>query len=246
MPVDYLKELAIEQLMNSSVGKEIEKAIATYQKIQETLYALVTADDKEALLNIRMDDQQCTEFVFLLYANYINVSAESVRTVASEENVNAINTLADELRALTEQLQEGILSETSYIEKCLWISLEAMLKLLSVTVGSVFIPEINHLMQGLTNYAFEYGRLALYQKEQAILEEYIENQQMLDVELRLKYDAFCEELQEQADKFQALVNQAFQPDFRDSLMGSIELARAAGVKENEILSSVEDIEDFFM
>ena len=43
-----------------------------------------------------------------------------------------------------------------------------------------------------------------------------------------------------------MIDQAFSSNIRESLMQSAELARAAGVKEEEILTSVEDIDAFFL
>ena len=43
-----------------------------------------------------------------------------------------------------------------------------------------------------------------------------------------------------------MVDRAFDPDFREALMGSVELAKAAGVDEEEILESTEDIDEFFL
>ena len=43
-----------------------------------------------------------------------------------------------------------------------------------------------------------------------------------------------------------LIENAFAPDFRNELISSVELARAAGVKEEEILNTQEDIDEFFL
>ena len=43
-----------------------------------------------------------------------------------------------------------------------------------------------------------------------------------------------------------MIDNAFAPDFRDAFLKSIAFAKAAGVNGDDILSSVEDIDDFFM
>ena len=102
------------------------------------------------------------------------------------------------------------------------------------------------LAQAVSMCAFEYGRLMLYKREQAILAEYIEKQYQLDEELTEKFGAFKAELKTDSDRFNELVDQAFEPGFRESLKSSVELAKAAGVKQEEILDSVEKIDSFFM
>ena len=79
------------------------------------------------------------------------------------------------------------------------------------------LPEYYELLHATTMFAFEYSRLKLSSKEQELLEEYIEKQYIPDEELQAKLDEF-----------------------------NAELARAAGVEEDEILNSVEDIDEFFI
>ena len=195
-------------------------------------------------------EQQYSEFVFTLYANYIDISVKALNLIASEQSTSSIGKLSAEIRSKTETLQNGEITETAYVEDCLWLSLEAMIKLLatylSAKLGPIIGEDRAQLLQAVSNLAFEYGRYVLYAKEQAILEEYIRNQHVLDEQLQAKYDAFLAELQENADQFNHLIDIAFSGNLHESLLQSAALARAAGVKEEEILKSVDDIDAFFM
>ena len=195
-------------------------------------------------------EQQYSEFVFTLYANYIDISVKALNLIASEQSTSSIGELSAEIRSKTKTLQNGEITETAYVEDCLWLSLEAMIKLLatylSAKLGPIIGEDRAQLLQAVSNLAFEYGRYVLYAKEQAILEEYIRNQHMLDEQLQAKYDAFLAELQENADQFNHLIDIAFSGNLHESLLQSAALARAAGVKEEEILKSVDDIDAFFM
>ena len=135
---------------------------------------------------------------------------------------------------------------SDYIEDCLWISLEAMLKLLASTAALCNDQRIADFAQALTSYAFEYGRLMLYSRELEIVNQFIESQYQLDAELEQKYAAYLEDLQKESHQFYTLIDNAFAPNFRDSFLHSILLAKTAGVKEEEILSSTEDIDSFFL
>ena len=215
--------------------------------------------DKEDWLNIAEKvsqyailgtGRQYSEFVFSLYATYIDVSAEVIRKIAQDQSADSVKELAHEIRSRTDALHDGSITEVEYIEDCLWLSLEAMIKLLSIYLSARIAPFIGEnraqLVQAVSQLAFEYGRYVLYAKEQAILEEYIRNQYVLDDQLCARYDAFLAELQENADRFNHLIDIAFSGNLHESLLQSADLARAAGVKEEEILTSVDDIDAFFM
>lgn len=223
------------------------------------------------------DRQSYSEFVFTLYADYIDLSVSALQAlriphneVTQEESTNTefdtsdeenkrdywdtrleqIKSIADEIRSCSSLMQGEDKQEVEYIEKCLWLSLEAMIKLLSYwftsKLGAIAGVEYAQLAQAAVDLAFEYGRYVLYAKEQAILEAYIQNQYVLDDELRIQYEAFLVELEENAARFRNLIDDAFSPDIQNALMQSAALARAAGVKEEEILSSTEDIDSFFL
>jgi len=191
------------------------------------------------------EDQRYSAFVFTLYANYIDISAESIRGIAPKESVESIKALASSIQENGERLQSNQISESDYVESCLWLSLEAMIKLLSSSLTPIIGAEYAQLVQAVSQLAFEYGRYVLYAKEQAILEAYIQNQHILDERLQAQYESFLAEIQKNAGQFQSLLDNAFSPDLPNLLMRSAELARAAGVPEDEILKSVDDVDAFF-
>lgn len=192
------------------------------------------------------DGQRYSEFVFTLYADYIDLSAKGLSKIISKGSLASIKSIASDIRGKTTLLHKEVISESAYVDECLWLSLEAMVKLLSSSLTMLIGAEYSQLVQAISQLAFEYGRYVLYAKEQAILTTYIENQYILDEQLQQKYDAFQEELLEQAERFNQLIYQAFSSNIREKLMQSAELARVAGVREEEILTSLEDIDAFFM
>ena len=192
------------------------------------------------------EGQSYSDFAFSLYADYIDLSAKGLSKFISEETLASIMSISSDIRSKTELLREEAISEPTYVDECLWLSLEAMVKLLSSSLTMLIGAEYSQLAQAVSQLAFEYGRYVLYAKEQAILTAYIENQYVLDEQLRQQYDAFRAELSAQAERFNQLIEQAFSSNIRESLMQSAELARAAGVREEDILTSVEDIDAFFM
>ena len=203
------------------------------------------------------DGQSYSEFVFSLYADYIDLSIntfarrlDSHRREIEEDRLHAIRNIASEIRLNKSMLHKGEITEVDYTENCLWLSLEAMVKLMSSYLAARYIPgdvaEFACLAESVSDLVFEYGRYALYAREQEILDAYIQEQYVLDEQLQCQYEAYLAELNESAARFQRLMDEAFSPDIHELLMSSAALARAAGVKEEEILTSIEDIDAFFL
>ena len=250
----------LSALMNSEEGRQLDslKIGTTFQiflidtlakgKRPEDLTKEDWEDISKKVLKYAVleEGQSYSEFVFTLYADYIDISAEVIKSVASEKQYEDIKTIAATIRQDTELLRDGKHSEVEYVEACLWLSLEAMIKLLACTFTAKLPTEYKELVQSATQLAFEYGRYVMFAKEHEMLERYIQNQYALDEELQQEYEAYLEEVNIHAAKFQHLIDEAFSSNLHTALLQSAELARAAGVKEEELLTSTEDIDAFFM
>ena len=206
--------------------------------------------EKVSRYAILEEGQRFSEFVFGLYADYIDLSAKSVSPVVKKEQLAALYQISKEIRHNTDLFRDGSLSESVFVDNCLWLSLEAMVKLLSLSLASalslVTREEYAQLAVSVSQLAFEYGRYMLYAKEHAILESYIQNQHDLDAELQARLNEYLAEVQKTADEFRKLVDDAFSPELHGMLQRSAALARAAGVKEEDLLSSTEEIDRFFL
>lgn len=199
---------------------------------------------------VLMDGRDYSVFVFEQYARYIEFSAKllAARSDArSTDQIGSILAVSQEIRNNSRKLHDGEISEPEYIEACLWLSLEAILKCfsayLSCTTG---MPEFGMLAQSISMLAFEYGRLMACKKEQAVLDASLKSQQQLDENLSEEFEAFKNRLEAEEAQFNELIANAFAPDFRDSLRSSAALASAAGVKEEDVLRTASDIDRFFM
>lgn len=229
--------LVFAVLNKLSEGKDPRQfAAEDWAEIAETVSDFAVLDEGE----------QYTTFIFSRYADYIDWSAHLFEERLPKDKIEAITGLSDELRNKTAELHNNSISETQYIEDNLWICLEAMIKLLSSLVYYPGMTEIADAAQAAAMLTFECVRLKLYSNEQALLNEYIQNQLQLDEELNARFEAYKEQLVKETEAYETLIKGAFAPDFRESLRSSAELARAAGVNEEEILKSVSDIDDFFM
>ena len=77
------------------------------------------------------EGQSYSDFVFSLYADYIDLSAKGLSKFISKEAFDSIKSISSDIRSKTELLRKEAISESVYVDECLWLSLEAMVKLLS-------------------------------------------------------------------------------------------------------------------
>lgn len=184
-----------------------------------------------------------TVFVFDLYERYIRFSAEQLRAVQTDEKVAAVLSLADELGYKKELFSKMSITETQYIEDCMWICLEAMIKMLSMLIG---YNELGELTQAVSSFAFEYARLRIYKYQLNAVEELLDYQAQVDDALNARRIELETKIKKEAEEFLGLIDNAFVPDFRTAFLQSVMLAEAAGVDTNEILRNSADIDSFFM
>ena len=192
------------------------------------------------------DDEHYVKWVFHMYEKFIRTSASIISQYASDATVCSIVNLADELADKSVLLENDEIKEVVYIEDCLWITLEAMLKLVASTTEKLPEKEYGAFIQALANYAFEYGRYVMYKHEQDLVDELIASQYELDERLKNKYYDYISGLQKESEKIYLLIENAFEPDYRNSFLQTILLAREVGVDDSLILKNTEEIDDFFM
>lgn len=285
-----LKDMTIEYLRETPVGKDLDKAFVLYERAQQAALALsniggsddltltkigtvlslnlfgtllggkrpddLTKEDWEKIAKevtdkaVLAEDRDYSIYVFDLYADYIDTSAKVLLNKATGEKlqgkIGIIQELSEELRIMKERLLNDEITEAAYIERCMWISLDGMIKCMAAYISCFTSDEVGEFIQAATALAFEYGRLKLYRKEQALLNEYLRDQELLDDQLQVRFEAFKKELQEEADKFNSLIDDAFDTDFRNTLKGSAALAQNVGVNDEEILHNVDEVDDFFL
>lgn len=198
--------------------------------------------------SVHLDDQSYSVYVFEMYEKFIRSGAVSGAEISPEKSA-AISALADQLKDKTALLKEEKITETAYIEDCLWIALEAMIKLIASSMPFSDNPDnaiFDEFKWALANFALEFGRYTLYRKELELVNEFIDSQYYMDEQLHEKHDAFIAELEQQSKMFSDMIDNAFDPDFKESFINSIALAMSAGVDSSEILKTEEEIDDFFI
>lgn len=195
---------------------------------------------------ILASDQAYSEMVFEMYAQYIDISAEIYEEKLPEHIIESVRAKAVEIRHLGERLHNGEISEVDYTEECLWMCAESMFKLLFATKMLVFGEAAVALADAIATFSIAYGQYRMYSARLGELNSYLDYQYELDAALEADMDEYLNDLRASADEFNDLIDEAFDADFDCKLRNSVELARAAGVAEEDILETVDDIDDFFL
>lgn len=235
-------KMKVITVMTFTILKKLGKGKKTTEFDKQDWKDVMESVSKYAILQNETD---YVRSIFGIYEKYIRASADCIEAYTSEKKVMEIRFLADEICMKTQLLESEQITEVLYIEQCLWIALEAMIKLLATTVSKIANEEYSDLAYALAAYAFEYGRMSLYKREQEIVNEFIQSQNQLDVELEEKYKKFISDLRSQMEQFYVLIDNAFVPDFRERFRGSIILAKEFGIEEQDILMDIDDIDAFF-
>ena len=84
------------------------------------------------------------------------------------------------------------------------------------------------------------------QQTQRIVQQYQEDVNDVIVMLDERYALCVKQLQESYARFQSFEELAFSEDVNIAFDGSIKLAMEAGVPANQILTSIEQIDDYFL
>ena len=84
------------------------------------------------------------------------------------------------------------------------------------------------------------------EKEQKIVQGYIESIKNLDADLQQQYKDLIIRMNDAMKLFMGILDKAFSPDVRLAFSGSVELAKYVGVPCDEILDSKEKVVSYFM
>ncbi|MCR4656951.1 MAG: hypothetical protein K5770_12075 [Lachnospiraceae bacterium] len=202
--------------------------------------------DKVAEYGILADGRDYTVFVFNLYSEYIDLSVKIRESEIEEEHRKDIIKLSEELKYRTGQFQRDEINEADYVDECLWISFDAMIKLLVSYKTAKLSKKYGDLIVAASDLAVQFGRFKLYEKENALLDEYIRNQYQLTEELETKFKEYIKELEVQTGQIDKAIEEAFSGDFQNTLRNTVKLAKVTGVRNDKILDSVDKVDAFFV
>ena len=200
-------------------------------------------------ISVIQDGESYTEYVFDLFSKCLEESVKALGVNASKDTKEAIKALSKELTSKTKAWKAEEITEAQYIEDCMYICLDATMKMIALFASSKIKLEgvdTDKLALAVSSVAFQYIRCSLFQQEQTALDEIIANQYQVDTELTVTYNDFLVKFNKRTEKINELLDNAFNVDFRKSLKETFEIAIIFDVPEDELLRTPEDVDEFFM
>lgn len=180
--------------------------------------------------------------------NYTPKSAAAYRPTPGAV-ASAIVTAAFSIAEQANMLRRGEINEQEFIKNAELVTLEAAVSALSSFVGQALIPiPVLGAVIGNTVGIIMYQSVAssLSRREAELIEQYLEEQRMLDERLAGEYRTLLEDLEANMTIYVEILDRAFSPDVQVSLEGSIELALSLNVPVEEILDSEEKARSYFL
>lgn len=151
--------------------------------------------------------------------------------------------------ALAVKLKEGQISQSEFLESSQVVCMDASISAVYSLLGSVLIPiPVLGAIIGNATGMFMYNIALSYldTTEQQLIHEYTQQISTYDKEIDGEYRDFLSELDEKWNHFSTIIELCLDEDVNTRFSASIDLARYAGVDENQILKSHDEGRAFFL
>lgn len=162
---------------------------------------------------------------------------------------SALTTAAFGVADQVNQFRNGTITETQLVENSEILCLDTAVSAFSSVIGQIAIPvPILGAVIGnaVGSMMYQIAKDSFTQKEQEILRSYLMDIEQLNNDLDVEYENYVAVLNDEFMRYLTLVHNAFSPDYEKAFDGSIELALSLGIDRNEVLTSKEEIEDYFL
>lgn len=147
------------------------------------------------------------------------------------------------------KFRKNEISECEMLENAQIICLDASISALSSLIGQLVIPVpvLGAIIgNAVGTMMYKIAKDNFNNKEQAIMKKYYDDLFEFNKKLDKQYEQFIAELSKAYEEFISILDVAFSPNVEDALNGSIQLAKACGVDESEILDTKEKAMDYFL
>ena len=172
---------------------------------------------------------------------------------AHDENFAEIaKSLVDAMKAVREyyvMFRAGEMNEVDFLYESEWACLDAVVQILASYLR--FTPiEIEAFGIVITEEMLKLRYQAIKDdirgEWEDMLVRHAEEQRIMDENLEKRYVTYVEWLEKDLDTYMQLLPRAFSDDPAEALAGSAELAAFMKLPPAEVLSTVEDVDDFFL
>lgn len=169
-------------------------------------------------------------------------------TATSAAVASSVVTAAFGIAEQANRLRRGEIGEQEFLENAELVSLEVAVSALSSLVGQALIPiPVLGAVIGNTVGTIMYRSVSssLSKREAMLIEQYLEEQRLLDEELAAQYQDLIDELAVSMTTYFEVLDRAFSPNVQIALEGSVELALSLNVPADEVLDSADKARAYF-
>lgn len=162
---------------------------------------------------------------------------------------NSLVTASFGVVSLARKLENNDITNEEFLISSEVICMDVSLSTLSATLGQTLIPvPVLGAIIGNTVGMFmvEIGKNYLNIDEQKLINNYVKKMNYINRKYEKEYNDILEKIQIQEQKFNSLVDLAFDKDVNKAFEASIQLARNEGVNSTDVLKDLNDIDVFFL
>lgn len=145
-------------------------------------------------------------------------------------------------------LHSGRVSKQEFVRNAELLCVEASVCTISSTIGQAVIPiPVIGAVIGNTVGLMVYNAVKdIHIEQSTLILQYLSEISKLEYNLNQEFSNHISELMKLYKEFFSVMENAFAIDYKEAFSGSIELARIVGVQEDSILTSVSDIDNYFL
>ncbi len=146
-------------------------------------------------------------------------------------------------------LRNGKIDEEEFLINCEALSLDVSISTISSILGQIYIPIpiLGALIGNVAGmYLYDIAKSQGLKYEQSIIINYKKEIEELTKKLDKQYEAILKQLEKHLISFKSMIDLAFDVDINIAFNGSIQLALFNGVKEEKILKTKKEIDEFFL
>jgi hypothetical protein len=146
-------------------------------------------------------------------------------------------------------LKEGKITQEDFLRNSEELCVDVSVSALSSFIGQAVIPvPVVGAVIGNTigSLIYQTAKESLKKQDKRLIESYIREIEALSRSLDAQYKQYVEQINFAMKEYFSILEDAFAIDCVQAFNGSIQLARYVGVHEDEILKTIEDVDDYIL
>lgn len=179
----------------------------------------------------------------------VSIYAITNYTATPAAVANALVTASFGIAQQAYLLKKGKITQEDFLRNSEELCVDVSVSALSSFIGQAIIPvPIVGAVIGNTigNLIYQTAKESLKKQDKQLIKRYIQEIEALSQSLEAQYKQYIKQINIAMKEYFSLLEEAFAIDCVQALEGSIQLARYIGVPEDDILKTIEDIDDYIL